>query len=99
MVDAGIRGGVRDCLEGGAGPVGVGGRCHLPGEVNLGLVDAGLLAALLHHRVIGVVRVTGGDTHQRVPWRGRLLAALFCYLLDVIIVSEGDNLRRRENGY
>ena len=98
MVDAGIRGGVCDCLEGGPGTTGVGGRRHFPGEVNLSLVDAGLLTALLRHRVLGVVRVTGGDAHQRVTWGGRLLAALLGHLLDVIVVSERDHLRRKEDG-
>lgn len=96
MVDAGVWGGVCDCLKGRPGTVGVGGRRHLPGEVNLGLVDARLLAALLHHRVLGVVRVAGGDAHQRVTRRGRLLTAFLGHLLDVIIVSERDHLRRKE---
>lgn len=99
MVDAGIWGGVCDCLEGGPGTAGVGGRRHFPGEVNLGLVDARLLAALLHHGVLGVVRVTGGDAHQGVTWRGRLLAAFLGHLLDMIIVSERDHLRRKEDGH
>lgn len=99
MVDAGIWCGVCDCLEGGPGTAGVGGRRHFPGEVNLGLVDAGLLAALLHHRVLGVVRVTGGDAHQRVTWRRCLLAALLGHLLDVIVVGERDHLRRKQDVY
>lgn len=98
MVDAGIWGGVCDCLEGGPCPAGVGGRRHFPGEVNLGLVDARLLAALPHHGVLGVVRVTGGDAHQRVTRRGHLLTALLGHLLDVIIVSERDHLRRKQDG-
>ncbi len=97
MVDAGIRGGVCDSLKRGPGTVGVGGCRHFPGEVHLCLVDARLLAALLHHRVFGVVRITGGDTHQRVTWRWRLLTALLCHLLDVIVVSERHHLRRRED--
>lgn len=97
VVDAGVRRGVRDRLEGGPGTAGVGGRRHLPGEVNLGLVDSCLLTALLHHRVFGVMRVTGGDTHQGVTRRGRLLTALSGHLLDVIIVSERHHLRTEED--
>jgi len=92
VVDAGVRRGVRDRLEGGAGAAGVGGRCHLPGEVDLALVDAGLLAALLHHGVLGVVGVAGRDAHQGVARRGRLLAALLGHLLHVVVVGEGDHL-------
>lgn len=98
MVDTGVRGGVCDRLEGGSGTAGVGGRRHFPGEVNLRLVDARLLTALLHHGVLGVVRVAGGDAHQRVTWRGHLLTAFLCHLLDVIVVGERDHLRRKEEG-
>lgn len=66
--------------------------------MNLGLVDSRLITALLHNRVLWVVRVTGGDAHQRVTWGGGLPAALFSHLLDMIIVSEGDHLRRKEDG-
>lgn len=95
MVDAGIWGGVCHCFEGGASPVGVSGRRHFPWEVNLGLVDARLLAALLHHRVLWVVRITRGDAHQGVAWRGQLLTALFCHLLDVVVVGQWNHLRGR----
>lgn len=98
MVDAGIRGGVCDCLEGGPRAVGVGGCRHFPGEVNLGLVDSRLFTVLPHHRVLGVVGVTGGDTDQRVTWRGSLLTAFLGHLLDVIIVSQRDHLRKKEDG-
>lgn len=96
MVDAGIWGSVGDCLEGGSGTAGVRGRRHFPGEVNLGLVDARLLTALLHHRVLGVVRVTGGDADQRVAWRWHLFTAFLRHLLDLIVVGKGDHLRRIE---
>lgn len=95
VVDAGVWGGVCDCLEGGPGTVGVGRCCHFPREVNLGLVDACLLTALLHDGVLGVVRVTGGDAHKRVSRGGHLLAAFLCHFLDVIVVRKGDHLRRK----
>lgn len=98
MVDASIRGCICDRLKGGSGAAGVSGSRHFPREVNLGLVDSRLLTALLHHRVLGVVRVTGCDTHQRVTWRGSLLAALFDHLLDMIVISERDHLSRKEGG-
>lgn len=98
MVDTGVGGGVGDRLKGGSGPVGVSGRRHLPGEVNLCLIDARLLAALLHHRVLGVVWITGGHAHKGVTGRGHLLAALLRHLLDVIVVGQGDHLRRKEDG-
>lgn len=98
MVDTGIRGGVCDCLEGGSGTAGVSGCCHFPGEVNLGLVDACLLTALLHHRVLGVVRITRGYAHQRVTWGGHLLTAFLCDLLDMIVVGERNHLMRKKHG-
>lgn len=97
VVHAGIRRGVCDRLEGGPGAVGVGGRRHFPGEVNLSLVDARLLAALLHHRVFGVMGVAGGDAHQRVTWRGSLLTALLRHFLDVIVVSKRNHLGTKED--
>lgn len=97
VVDAGVRRGVCDRLEGGPGSAGVGGRRHFPGEMNLGLVDSCLLTVLLHHRVFGVVGVTGGDAHQGVTRRGRLLTALSGHLLDVVIVGERDHLRTKDD--
>lgn len=97
VVDAGVGRGVGDRLEGRSGSVGVGGRRHLPGEVHLRLVDTRLLAALLHHRVFGVVGVAGGDAHQRVAGRRqRLLAALLGHLLDVVVVGQRHHLGGRE---
>lgn len=63
MVNAGIWCGVCDSFKGRTGTIGVSGRRHFPREVDLGLVYARLLTTLLHHRVFGIVRVTGGDAH------------------------------------
>lgn len=93
MVDAGKRGRVRHRLEGRPGAVGVGGSCHLPGEVNLGLVDAGFFTARPHHRELWVAGVAGGDAHQRVTGGRRLLPAV----LDVIVVGERHHLRRHDS--
>lgn len=86
MVNTAVWGCICNGLKRRASSIGVGGCCHFPGEVDLGLVDARLLAAFLHHRVFWVVGVTGGDTYQWVAWRRPLLTALLCHLLDVIIV-------------
>lgn len=96
MVDAGVRGGVGHGLERGASSAGVRGRRHLPRKVDLGLVDSRLLAALLHHRVLGVVGVAGGHAYQRVAGRGSLLASFFGHLLDVIVVGQRDHLKTWE---
>lgn len=63
MVDAGVGRGVGHSLKWGAGTAGICGRCHLPAEVDGGLVDARLLAALLRDRVLGVVGVAWGHAH------------------------------------
>lgn len=94
VVDAGVGRGVSHSLEGRACSAGVGGCCHLPGEVNLCLVDPCFLTALLHHGVLWVAGVTGCDAHQRVTWRRRPLTALLGNLLNVIIVGQRDHLMR-----
>ena len=88
VVDAGVGRAVGDGLEGRARPAAVGGRGHLPGEVHLGLVDAGLLAAAPGHRVLWVVGVAGGHAHQGVPCRRGLLTAL----LHLVVVGQRHHL-------
>ena len=72
------------------------GRRYLPGEVHLALVDARLLAALPHHRVLGVVWVAGRDAHQWVARGRRLLAARLGHLRHVVVVGEGHHLVERK---
>lgn len=86
MVDAGVGCGVRHGLKWRAGTAGVRGSCHLPAEVDGGLVDARVLAALLCDGVLGVVGVTRGHADQGVARRRGLLAALFGHLLHIVVV-------------
>ena len=88
VVDTGVGRAVGDGLEGGAGPTAVGGRGHLPREVHLGLVDARLLTPPPGHRVLWVVGVAGGHTHQGVPRRWSLLTALHGHLLHLVVVQQ-----------
>lgn len=94
MVDTGERCIVGDSLKGRPGPVAVGGGSHFPAELHRCLVDASLTAALLHDGILGEMRVTGGDTDQRVAWGGGLLDTVLVNLFYMVIVGQCDNLQR-----
>lgn len=94
VVDTGEWSIVSDGLKGRPGPIAISGGCHFPAELHRRLVDASLTAALLHDSILGEMRVTGGDTDQRVAWGGGFLDSFLVHLFHMVIVSKCDNLQR-----
>jgi hypothetical protein len=92
VVDTGKWCVVSDRLKGRAGSIAIGGGSHFPAELNGRLVDASLVAALLHDGISGEVGVTRRDTDQWVAWRRGFLDSFLGNLFHVVIVSKCDNL-------
>lgn len=94
MVDTGERCVVGDGLEGRAGPVAISRGSHFPAELHGRLVDASLIAALLHDSIFGEMGVAGRDTDQRVARGGGFLDSLLGDLFHMVIISECNDLPR-----
>lgn len=94
MVDTGKWCVVSDGLKGRASPIAISGGGHFPAELHRCLVDASLTAALPHDSILGEMRVTGGDTNQRVAWGRGFLDSFLGNLFYVVIVGKCNNLQR-----
>lgn len=94
MVDTGEWRVVGDGLEGRPGPIAISGGGHFPAELHGRLVDASLIAALLHDSVFGEMGVAGRDTDQRVARGGGFLDSLLGNLFHMVIVSKCNDLPR-----
>lgn len=94
VVDTGEWRVVGDGLEGRPGPVAISGGGHFPAELHRRLVDASLMAALLHDSIFGEMGVAGRDTDQRVARGGGFLDSLLGNLFHMVIVSKCNDLPR-----
>ena len=92
MVDTGEWRVVGDGLEGRPGPVAISGGGHFPAELHRCLVDASLIAALLHDSIFGEMGVAGRDADQRVARGGGFLDSLLGNLFHMVIVSKCNDL-------
>lgn len=93
MIDTGERRIVRNCFERGSGSISICGGGHFPAELNGGLVDPSLTAALLHHQVLGEARIARGNTDQGVTRRWRLLSSCFGVFFNMVVFRERHHLR------